>query len=174
VIRTERLLLRPPRLEDVPQLSFLRDPEVMRFIGGVEDLPVEEIVQRWLDRWDADGYGYLLVERHDDGVLVGRSGLVLWDTSGAWRPSTLAEAGAHGQPELGWALAREHWGRGYAAEAARAARAWAFGELGIARLVSITDPRNWRSIRVVDRLGAEPEQLVPTVHGPAIVWVHAR
>jgi RimJ/RimL family protein N-acetyltransferase len=174
IAETERLVLRRPRVDDVPRLSFLRDPEVMRFIGGVEAVPVEELVRRWLDRWEANGFGYVLLERREDGAVVGRSGLVLWDTRGAWRPSTLAEADGRGQAELGWALAREHWGNGYATEAAAAARRWAFEELGIERLVSLTDPRNVRSIGVVDRLGGEPEQLVPTVHGPAIVWVHPR
>jgi RimJ/RimL family protein N-acetyltransferase len=174
VIETGRLVLRRPRLEDAPRLSFLRDPEVMRFVGGVEALPIEQIVRRWLDRWEANGFGYVLVERREDGVLVGRSGLVLWDTRGAWRQSTLAEADGHGQPELGWTLAREHWGHGYATEAARAVRAWAYDELGVERLVSLTDPRNARSVGVVDRLGGEPVELVATVHGPAIVWEHPR
>ena len=174
VIETERLLVRPPRLDDAPRLSFLRDPEVMRFVGGVEDVPVEEIVQRWIDRWAVDGFGYVLLERRGDGALVGRSGVIAWDTSGAWRPSTMAAAGEHGRPELGWALAREHWGNGYATEAARAVRTWAYDELGIERLVSLPDPRHARSIAVVDRLGCEPVELVQTMHGPAIVWEHPR
>jgi RimJ/RimL family protein N-acetyltransferase len=175
IARTERLVLRRPRLEDVPRLSFLRDPEVMRFIGGVAPLPVEEVVQIWLDRWDANGFGYVLVERRADGELVGRSGITLWDTRGAWEPSTLPEAGEHGQPELGWALAREHWGQGYATEAALAARAWAFGKLGISRLVSVVAPENVASQRVAGRLGAVPGETIELYGmGKAVVWEHPR
>lgn len=175
MIETERLLIRPPRLGDVPQLAFLRDPEVMRFVGGVEDASIEQIVQRWIDRWEENGYGYVLLERREDGIVVGRSGVILWDTRGPWRPgATRAETDGRGQPELGWTLAREHWGFGYATEAARAVREWAYAELGVERLVSLTDPRNARSIAVVDRLGGEPVELVPTVHGAAIVWEYPR
>jgi RimJ/RimL family protein N-acetyltransferase len=53
-------------------------------------------------------------------------------------------------------------------------RAWAYDERAISRLVSLIDPRNVRSIRVADKLGAEPQQLVATPHGPAVVWVHPR
>ena len=76
--------------------------------------------------------------------------------------------------ELGWALARAAWGHGYATEAARAVRAWAYAERGVERLISLIDPRNVRSVRVADKLGAEPERLVSTHHGPALVWVHPR
>jgi RimJ/RimL family protein N-acetyltransferase len=172
LLETERLVLRKPRVEDAQHVGFLRDPEVMRFVGGVEQVPVERILRRWVDRWEANGFGYVLVMRRDDGAVVGRSGLVLWDTRG-WRPTTWAEAGDHGQPELGWVLAREHWGRGYATEAAEAVRAWALGELGIRLLVSVVSPANERSIRVVERLGATPTETVELEGmGEAVVWVH--
>ena len=174
VIETERLVVRKPRVEDAALLGFLRDPEVMRFVGGVEDLPAEQIVQRWLDRWDANGFGYVLAERRGDRALVGRSGVILWDARG-WRQSTWSEAGEHGRPELGWTLAREHWGNGYATEAAAAVRDWAHAELGIAQLVSLVAPENVRSAGVARRLGATPGETVALEGmGDAVVWTHPR
>ena len=50
---------------------------------------------------------------------------------------------------------------------------WAYAERGVERLISLIDPRNTRSIRVADKLGAEPEQLVTTVYGPVLAWLPA-
>src|SRR5438874_1911744 len=150
-LKTERLLLRKPRLEDAEALRpQLRDPEVMRFIGGVEDIEPVEVVHRWLARWEANGFGHFALVRRDDGVFLGRTGLVCWDTR-TWRLTTLAEAGEAAQPELGWALGREHWGHGYATEAARAIRDWAGRELRIGRLISLIHPDNVASARVAAR-----------------------
>ena len=55
--------------------------------------------------------------------------------------------------EVGWRLAREHWGCGYATEAGRAALAYGFEELGLAEIVSFTSRLNTRSWRVMERLG---------------------
>jgi RimJ/RimL family protein N-acetyltransferase len=55
--------------------------------------------------------------------------------------------------EVGWRLARDAWGHGYATEAARAALAFGFRELGLAEIVSYTTLGNARSIAVMERLG---------------------
>ena len=55
---------------------------------------------------------------------------------------TVAEAGEHAQPELGWTLSREHWGHGYATEGAYAVREWARDELGMGHLISLIHPDN--------------------------------
>jgi RimJ/RimL family protein N-acetyltransferase len=176
-LETERLVLRRPRLEDARAAAeHLTDPEVMRFVGiDRKTVPQEqcvETVRTWLDRWQANGFGQFAVERRTDGRLLGRCGLLVWDRVG-WRQSTLPTA-TEPEVELGWTLAREHWGRGYATEAACAVRDWAFAELQLARLISIIHPDNAASQRVARRLGAEPGESVETTHGPAIVWVHPR
>jgi len=72
-------------------------------------------------------------------------------------------------PELGWALAREHWGHGYATEAAAAVRDW-FGGSGV---VSLIAPDNLRSQRVAGRLGAVPtESVTLSDSSEAVVWLH--
>ena len=119
------------------------DAGVMRFIGGVGDRE-----QAWgtmavhAGHWTLRGYGLWVVQRHSDGVVLGRVGL--------WEPE--------GWPglELGWGLVREAWGHGYATETARAAMRWAWDVLGAPRLISVIDPRNEPSQRVARRLGMAP------------------
>jgi RimJ/RimL family protein N-acetyltransferase len=176
-LESERLVLRLPRLDDAPAAAeHLTDPEVMRFIGlGGATVPREacaDVVQTWLDRWAANGFGQFAVERREDGRFLGRVGLLVWDRVG-WVQSTLPDA-EEPEVELGWTLAREHWGRGYATEAAAAVRDWAFGELGLERLVSIVHPDNTASARVATKLGALPGEAIATPYGPAVLWVHPR
>jgi RimJ/RimL family protein N-acetyltransferase len=96
----------------------------------------------------------------------------VWDTA-TWRFGTRAELGAQGEVELGWTLGREHWGHGYATEAARAVRDWAFRELRLTRLISIIHPDNAASIRVAERLGAHHERDIESGWvAPARIYVH--
>jgi RimJ/RimL family protein N-acetyltransferase len=178
LLRTERLLLRKPALGDAEWAArYLVDPEVMRFIGGVApvaELDPEAVVQGWLDRWDANGVGPFVLVRQEDGAFLGRCGFVVWDTR-TWRVTTVPEAGEHAQPELGWTLLREHWGRGYATEAARAARAWGEREARVEHLISLIHPDNAASQRVAERLGAQPTRTVMLELGiPCVVWEHPR
>jgi RimJ/RimL family protein N-acetyltransferase len=175
VIETERLLLRKPRLEDAEAaLEYLLDPEVMRFIGGVApERDARPVVDKWLDRWHANGFGQFAVVRKTDDRFLGRAGTIVWDTR-TWRNSTLPEAGEHAQPELGWALARAYWGCGYATEAAAAARDWVRREAGVDRLISLIAPENERSASVAPRLGARATETVQLEDTQAVVWVHPR
>jgi RimJ/RimL family protein N-acetyltransferase len=165
--------LRKPRLEDAePASGYLRDPETMRWIGGYDpDFDAAAVVQRWLDRWEADGFGAFMVERRSDGAWIGRTGVLVWDGR-TWETSTLASARAHARPELGWTFLREHWGRGYATEAALAAREWARREHGLERLISLIHPGNARSARVAEKLGAVPGETIDLGEYPAVAWVH--
>jgi RimJ/RimL family protein N-acetyltransferase len=172
LIETDRLLLRMPRHEDVDDLlGFVGDDEVMRWIGaeaGGREAAIEH-VERWIARWDANDLGPFAVVC--DGHVIGRVGLLVWDRR-SWETSTYERAGEYAVTELGWALARAHWGQGLATEAARAVRDWAYAERGIERLISLIEPKNTRSIRVADKLGAVPEELVATVYGPLLAWLH--
>ena len=80
-----------------------------------------------------------MLEERESGELVGRAGLY-------YPPDWPAM-------EVGWTVAREHWGKGYAPEAARAACAWAHDELGARHIVSLIHPANEQSIRVAEKLG---------------------
>ncbi len=175
-LETARLLLRLPQLDDAEALlDFVGDPEVMRWIGsepGGLDVAVEHL-ERWIRRWQADGMGQFLVTQKEDHRVIGRVGPLVWNAL-VWETSTLADAGDDAQVELGWAIGREHWGSGHATEAAHAVRQWVYDVRGVERLISLINPENTRSIRVAEKLGAEPAETVQTPGGLATIWVHPR
>jgi RimJ/RimL family protein N-acetyltransferase len=76
--------------------------------------------------------------------------------------------------EVAWALARAHWGKGFATEAARAALAHAFGPLAWPRAISLIDPDNHRSIRLAERLGERYERTVEVRGRPVSLYAIAR
>lgn len=166
MLETERLLLRKPRLDD-DLTEFVADAEVQRWTGGGGETPAE-LIERWVRRWERNGLGQFVVEL--DGALIGRVGFIVWD-SRTWATSAYDLAGEHAETELGWAILEPHWGKGYAVEAARAARAWA---TDVVRIISLIDPANARSIRVAEKLGARRTERVQTDHALADVWVHPR
>jgi RimJ/RimL family protein N-acetyltransferase len=174
-LRTERLDLRLPTPDDAEAAgAILADERVRTFLGGVS-IPREHwrsAVERWIERWELNDMGPFVIERREDGAFVGRVGMIVWDTR-TWTDSTFADAGEHAQPELGWALAYEHWGNGYATEAARAVRDWARAERGVTRLISVIAPANVASQRVAQRLGATPGETIQLYDtGDAVIWEH--
>lgn len=163
MIRTERLLLRRPTTADVEDPpAFLADPRVMGFLGGVDDDP-SSVVQYWLEGWEKYPAGKFIVETAD-AERIGRVGFNFYDPL-RWIRSSSPDA----QAELTWALAYEHWGKGYATEAAAAVRDW-FGRAG---LISLIAPQNIPSQRVATRLGATPGETIELLdNGPHVVWKH--
>jgi RimJ/RimL family protein N-acetyltransferase len=154
-LETTRLLLRPLGAEDFhPYAEMCADPEVMRYVGDRGALSREDAWRQLamlVGHWHLRGFGMWAVTERGSGVFVGRVGLHYPE---GWPDR-----------ELAWALARPFWGRGYAAEAARAALGEAFGRLGWSRVTSLIDPANIRSVRLAERLG---ELLV----GEAVVHGH--
>ena len=144
-IATDRLLLRQWRNGDrAPFAALNRDPEVTRYLrGAIDRAESDALVDRFVADWAAHGLGLWAVERTSDGQFIGYTGL--------WRPAFEA----HFTPavEVGWRLAREAWGHGYATEAARASLRFGFVSLGLEEIVSFTAPDNARSRRVMERLG---------------------
>lgn len=147
-VETERLLLRQLREPDLnAHTEMMGDPEVVKFLGGS---PLDR-AQSWrtmagiLGHWTLRGFGFWALEEKATGAFVGRGGL--------WFPE--------GWPmlEVGWTLARPHWGKGYATELGRAALKVAW-EQGATEVCSLIMPDNHRSIRVAERLG---ERLVGPV-----------
>jgi RimJ/RimL family protein N-acetyltransferase len=154
MIETDRLILRLPRPEDAADLAVAyADSETVRYIGDGSTATlaeVEEGIVQWLERWESWGMGLFSLERREDGRVVGRAGFLRWD------PETWEVGGD--ETELGWLLVREHWGRGYASEAALALRDWAFEEGGLTRLISLIQRENLRSIRIAEKLGEQHER----------------
>jgi len=146
-LRTERLVMRGWSEDDHEWFAaMMADPDVAGALG--HDGPVDP-AQAWRDmaflagHWELRGYGHWVLELRDTGEPVGRAGLL----------------NPHGWPDLevGWTVAREHWGKGYAPEAARAACAWAHDELGARHIISLILPSNTNSIRVAEKLGEKVE-----------------
>ena len=148
-LTTERLLLRHFDLQDAePIYQVFRDPEVMRFSDG---LKTKEWVQNWLhlcvERYQDWGFGPYAVVEQGNQALVGYCGLFFF-------PNINGQA----EIEIGYRLARSAWGQGYATEAGRAVRDYAFGTLGIKRLIAMIDPSNGASIRVAEKIGMKYEK----------------
>ena len=144
-LRTERLRLRPWRQDDVePFAAMNADPEVMRhFPSALSRRESEEVLGRIRAHFAARGFGLWAVEAPGVASFIGYVGL------------TTPRFEAHFTPcvEVGWRLARAHWGHGYATEAARAALDFGFGPMRLEEIVAMTVPANVRSRRVMDRLG---------------------
>jgi len=136
---TERLLLRGWRDSDLDAYAAIAaDEETMRWVGGMQSRSMAwRALALYAGHWALRGYGLWAVEH--GGELVGRIGL--------WRPEGWLGL------ELGWLLARNAWGNGFATEAAGAALVWAWEHVRDQHLISLIDPANARSLRVADRLG---------------------
>jgi RimJ/RimL family protein N-acetyltransferase len=145
VIETERLTLRRWRDEDrAPFVALCADPEVMEPLGGLlsAEQAIAEIARREA-YFDCFGFGRWVVQRREDAAFIGVVGLA------PVHSSLPLPAGF----EMGWRLARDAWGQGYATEAARAAIADGFERCGLAEVFAFTSRPNLRSQAVMERAG---------------------
>lgn len=142
VLETTRLILRPPVAEDLDGWEeFTRDEAVMRFIGGAGPRSIAwRALAAMAGSWALYGFGMFSVIEKRSGLWIGRIG--------PWRPE--------GWPgtEIGWALVRSAWGKGYALEGASAAMDWAIDTLGWTDIIHSIDPGNMASKTVATRLGS--------------------
>ena len=143
MIRTERLILRRWREADrAPFAAMNADPVVTEYLQGPRPRGRSDaFVDRIERHWDEHGWGLWAIEVPDVAPFIGYVGL--------W-PAPVA---AEGAVEVGWRLAAEHWGHGYATEAAREALRFGFEDVGLDEIVSFTVPQNVRSRRVMQRIG---------------------
>jgi RimJ/RimL family protein N-acetyltransferase len=175
VIETERLLLRKPEPHDVVAVyRFVSDPEVVRWIGSVDEVgtfdDAVERIERGQRAWADDGFGPFVAVRRDTGTAIGTVGLLAWDPA-TWDHGTRAKIGETAEIELGWTLERAAWGRGYATEAALAVRDWTLAEVQPRRLISLIHPQNERSKRVAEKIGERYQHDVVTHDGVTVgLW----
>ena len=157
-LRTERLVLRRWRDEDLEPFAALNaDPRVMEhFPAPLSRAESDAMVERIEAHFEAHGWGLWAAEVAASGAFTGFIGL--------WPP----QFEAHFTPavEVGWRLAHEHWGHGYAPEGARASITDGFERLGLEEIVSMTSVGNDRSRRVMEKLGM--------THDPADDFDHPR
>jgi RimJ/RimL family protein N-acetyltransferase len=144
-LRTPRLVLRAWQAEDREPFAALNaDPAVMEFFPATLTRPESDaLVERFEVEQAERGFCPWAVEEERGGAFVGFVGLHSVNEGLPFTPAV----------EVGWRLAQPFWGRGYASEAAEESLRFAFEELGLDRIVSMTTVRNVRSRRVMERLG---------------------
>ena len=149
-LQTRRLSLRHWRQQDWPAYAALNaDPLVMEHYPEVLSREHSDAsAARIAAGLSADRFGLWAVEVLGVCGFIGYVGLAEPGFAAPFTPCV----------EIGWRLAREHWGRGYATEAAAAVCDYGFGPLGLSRLVSFTVPANWRSRRVMETLGMRRDE----------------
>ena len=166
VLETPRLVLRAPQLSDFDAwAAFVADSVAAEHLGGVQDRhtgyrQLTSVAGAWLVR----GFSMFSVIERETGAWVGRVGPWMQD---GW-PGT----------EVGWGIAREAWGKGYATEAAEAAIAFAFEKLNWTEVIHLVSPKNVRSQAVAKRVGATlrgPSKLPPPFDKePIELWSQTR
>lgn len=145
IIRTQRLILRPWRNSDLKPFADLNaDLKVMQFypspLSRKESDSLAEKIQR---EFFLRGYGFWAVEIPGEYDFIGYIGLNYWNLNMSFAPCI----------DVGWRLASEHWGKGYATEGARAALKYGFEVLEFSEIVAMATIGNVKSHRVMERLG---------------------
>lgn len=144
-LETDRLILRDWRAEDAADFHRLHsNAEVMATLGGVQEFAftVDLIADLQARSAKNGGYTFWALERKSDGRVIGFCGL-----------DRANEGFVVGELEIGWRLARDCWGAGYAQEAALACLAWAAEHLPGERVVAVTSTINSRSRKLMERIG---------------------
>ncbi len=155
-IRTERLVLRPLREEDLDMVVLMAgDWDVASMTARIPYPYTLADARHWLDGLE---HGELVcaIERNDDGALVGVTGYL-----------PAATASEEKSAEIGYWIGKPYWGKGYATEAARALIAHCFTNVGFARLTCCHFADNPASCRVIEKLGFMPA-------GSCARWCEAR
>jgi len=149
-LTTKRLFLRRWIDSDLEPFAALNsDPEVMRhFPSTLDREQTAAMIKRIENSFEQDSLGLWAVEESAGGEFVGFVGLSKPKFTATFTPCV----------EVGWRLAKHHWGKGYALEAARASLADGFERLDLAEIVSFTSRLNVRSIKVMERLKMTRDQ----------------
>lgn len=160
LIETARLLLREQTEADLAALlAVVGDEITMRYYP--RPFTAEEAlswIRRNIRRYADYGFGLWAVVVRETGQMVGQVGLAPQRVDG------------REEIEVGWQINRRVWRRGYATEAARAARDWAFANTGLDHLISLIRPINEASAAVAAKLGMRPDRETIYAGLPHDVW----
>lgn len=145
MLKTDRLLLRPWRSTDFEPFAHLNaDPRVMKYFPKVLSREESDLLAQRLSKMiETQGWGLWAVSVLDGADFIGFIGLNRVDFQAPFTPAV----------EIGWRLAYDFWGKGYATEGALAAVHYAFEILKLSEIVSFTPPQNLRSRKVMERIG---------------------
>lgn len=157
-IATERLLLRPCRHEDEPDVvALVTDADVMRFVGDgvMTEERGRQVFNKVFELYDTGAWGIWTIEERETGGFLGTAEIKPRKT-GDW--------------EIVYVFRKEAWGRGYATEVGRALVAFGFENLGLARVAATVDYENAISIRVLEKLGMRQVDEESDEIGPYAVY----
>lgn len=145
VIETDRLILREWHPSDIePFVSLNADPRVMEFFPAtLNRAETEALIATIEERLGQQGFGFWATELKGAKTFIGFIGLNVPGYPLPFSPCT----------EIGWRLAFDYWGKGYAKEGARAVLAYGFEKLRLKEVVSFTTVNNLRSRRVMEGIG---------------------
>lgn len=159
-IETERLRLRAPMIDDFEAYAAFRASDRTQFVGGPNTR--SEAWQQFtalVGQWHLRGYGRWVVTERDNDTALGVVGLfypIEWP-----------------EPEIAWSMFEAGEGKGYAYEAALAAREYAYGTLGWKTVISCIDPKNIRSAALGKRMGCTPDGVFnDDMLGAISIWRH--
>lgn len=146
-LESARLVLRQWRDEDLPEFAAMSaDPQVMRYFPALlTRLESAALIGRVRGHFNEYGFGLWALERKDTGAFIGFTGLSHVNFEAPFTPAV----------EIGWRLARRHWGLGFASEAAWTSLRVAFGQLGLEEVVSFTAQCNLPSEKVMQAIGMQ-------------------
>jgi RimJ/RimL family protein N-acetyltransferase len=147
ITQTERLILRTWSKEDIaPFAAMCADNEVMRYFPATLSFQeTENLVNRFQERYEQDGYTYYVVEIKETGEFIGFCGMLMQTYESPFTPNV----------DIGWRLKKAAWGKGYATEAARACLVLAKETLGLKTIISVASQNNTPSINVMQKIGME-------------------
>ncbi|SDI80660.1 Protein N-acetyltransferase, RimJ/RimL family [Pseudomonas flavescens] len=147
-LQTPRLYLSAWRDDDLADLATLcADEQVMRHFPAPLSLEQSQaLLARLQQHFSQHGFCFWALRRRHDGRFIGMTGLAHVGFEAAFTPAV----------EIGWRLLPDHWGQGYAQEAARAALDCAFERLELPQVVAFTTTTNVPSQRVMQALGMQP------------------
>ena len=144
-LESARLVMRQFRDEDLADFAAMSaDPQVMRYFPApLSRLESAALIGRVRGHFAEHGYGLWALERKDNGAFIGFTGLGVVGFDAPFTPAV----------EIGWRLAREHCGLGYASEAAWTALRCGFDRLGLKQVVAFATRANEPSQKVMQAIG---------------------
>lgn len=170
LLQTERLILRRPTKDDANAIffsSYPTDPEVTKYLLFPPHKSIQDTLKfiEWSDEvWKDGGFNYIIVSKAGEGKVIGGVGIIFGKLDVGSSSSRSEEKDSKseknypaGVARVGYCIARDEWGKGYATEACKKMIELAM-EQGIAKLVAPVHPDNLKSIRVLEKCGFQEDE----------------
>ena len=160
ILETERLILRTWTFKDADELfEICREPEVMLRIGDRKPYETVEKAKEFLN-WAVsyqkeNGFCRWAIIEKSSGKIIGSCGFARREME---------------EVELGYLFAREKWGKGFATEAAGACLKYGFENIGLTKIIALTDADHTKSQKVLEKIGFTPRGIEKTEDGDDLVF----